>query len=75
MTGRIIFQPSRPTAGERGQCEGKPLAESYRDGTIWECDECGSRWEVWSGVKYNEPFSAWHRISEPIPNRTDGSDR
>lgn len=67
MTGRIIFEPKRPTACERGQCEGKPKAENYRDGTIWACDECGSQWIVWSGAQYNEAFSAWRRHTEPTP--------
>lgn len=75
MSGRIIFQPPRPTACERGLCESKPVADQYRDGTIWQCDECGSKWEVWSGAQYNEAFSAWRRVSGPIPNRTDGSNR
>lgn len=73
MSGRIIFQPSRPTACERGACEGKPKAEAYRDGTVWQCDECGSKWEVWSGAQYNEAFSAWRRTGEPIPGW--GTDR
>lgn len=59
MTGRIIFVPPRPTACDRGQCEDKPRAEGYRDGTIWECDHCGAQWIVWSGAQYNEPFTAW----------------
>ena len=67
MTGRIIFEPKRPTACERGQCEGKPKAENCRDGTLWECDECGSQWIVWSGAQYNEQFSAWQRHTEPKP--------
>ena len=67
MSGRIIFEPHRPNACERGLCEGKPKAENYRDGTIWECDECGSQWIVWSGAQYNEAFSAWRRHTEPKP--------
>lgn len=61
MAGRIVYEPSHPTLCERGMCEGKPKAENYRDGTIWECDECGSRWEKWSGVRRNEPFDAWRK--------------
>ena len=65
MSGRIIFEPKRPIVCERGVCEGKPKAENYRDGTIWECDECGSQWIKWSGVQYNESFDAWRRHTEP----------
>lgn len=61
MSGKIIYEPHLPTACERGMCEGKPNPESYRDGTIWQCDECGSRWEKWSGAQYNEPFDAWRQ--------------
>lgn len=73
MSGRIIFEPHRPNACERGLCEGKPKAENYRDGTIWECDECGSQWIVWSGAQYNEAFSAWRRHTEPKPLSGDPS--
>ena len=33
--------------------------EKYRDGTIWQCDDCCAQWEKWSGAQYNEPFDAW----------------
>lgn len=68
MTGRIIFQPPQPTACARGNCEGRPRAADYRDGTIWQCDNCGAQWVVWSGVQYNEPFSAWkfHRAGSAL---------
>ena len=38
------------TACGRGQCEGKLRAAGCHDGTIWECDECGSEWGVRSGA-------------------------
>ncbi|MFD6699702.1 MULTISPECIES: hypothetical protein [unclassified Microbacterium] len=65
MSGRIIFEPKRPTACERGQCADKPGAVGYRDGTLWQCDDCGEVWEVWSGAQYNEAFSAWKISDSP----------
>ena len=61
MSGKIIYEPPRPTACDRGMCQGKPKPERHRDGTIWECDDCGAQWEKWSGAQYNEPFDAWRR--------------
>jgi ribosomal protein L37AE/L43A len=70
VTGRIIFEPPQPTACSRGNCEGKPHAENYRDGTIWECDHCGAQYIVFSGSQYNEHFSAWrlHRAGSVRAN-------
>lgn len=65
MTGRIIFEPGIPTVCDRGQCEDKPPAADYRDGTIWQCDHCGRQWVVWSGAQYNEAFSAWKPYEGP----------
>lgn len=59
VSGRIVYEPLPPTACERGMCEGKPKPENYRDGTIWQCDDCCAQWEKWSGTQYNEPFDAW----------------
>lgn len=72
MTGRIIFEPPLPTACERRGCEGKPRADAYRDGTIWECDACGAQWVVWSGAQYNEAFSAW-KLHRAAPKSGDPS--
>lgn len=63
MSGRIIYEPPTPSSCDRKHCEGKPEAADYRDGTIWQCDHCGLKWEVWSGAQYNDPFSAW-RVTE-----------
>lgn len=63
MTGRIIYTPPQPTACDRGDCADKPKADGLRDGTIWECDHCGTHWIVWSGAQYNEAFSAWRRAT------------
>lgn len=68
MTGRIIFEPKIPTSCDRRQCKDKPLAETYRDGTIWECDDCGRQWVVWSAAQYNESFSAWKLHRDSITN-------
>lgn len=65
MSGRIIFEPKIPTSCDRGQCKDKPRAEGHRDGTIWECDDCGRQWVVWSGAQYNESFSAWKLHRKP----------
>lgn len=62
MSGRIVFEP--PLAAEcirAGRCRDMPPAGEYRDGTIWQCDVCGARWEKWSGAQYNEPFDAWRK--------------
>ena len=59
VSGRIVYEPLPPTGCERGMCEGKPKPENYRDGTIWQCDDCCAQWEKWSGAQYNEPFDAW----------------
>ena len=62
MTGKIIYEPPVPTPCDRGACAGKPPAEDYRDGTRWQCDDCGAIWEKHSGAQYNEPYDAWRRV-------------
>lgn len=72
MSGRITFIPKTPTACERGSCEGKPDPKLHRDGTIWQCYECGKEWVVVSGAQYNESYTAWRVLTE---RNRGGSDR
>ena len=66
MSGKIIYEPPVPTPCDRGACEGKPEAKDYRDGTRWQCDECGAVWEVYSGAQYNIPYTSWRRLKDGI---------
>lgn len=45
-------------------CEGFPEAAAYPAGTVWKCLECGQEWVCVKGAQYNEPYSAWRRITE-----------
>lgn len=72
MSGRIVYEPSTPSACERGNCEGKIRAPELRPGTIWKCDECGKQWVVVQGAQYNESYQAWRVLTE---RNRDGLDR
>lgn len=60
MSGRIIYVP--PSAHD---CEGRPSADWYKAGTIWECSECGKQYVVVEGAQYNESYSAWRDADKP----------
>lgn len=62
MSGKIIYEPPRPTACDRGACAGMPPAEDYRDGARWRCDDCGAIWEKRSGAQFVVRLAAWMRV-------------
>ncbi|AXC37874.1 hypothetical protein SEA_JACKO_14 [Microbacterium phage Jacko] len=66
MAGQIIYTPP-----EAHECSGMPVPERYPGGTIWRCDDCGTEWVVVQGAQYNEPYSAWRKLTE---NNKDGRD-
>lgn len=69
MTGRIIYEPERPTVCDRGQCEDIPDAEGYRAGTIWQCDQCSRKWEV---RQYHNSLSTWRLAGHGHDGRGPG---
>lgn len=70
MSGRIVYTPPPSSECERlNRCLDIPPAGRYPDGTVWQCDSCGKRWEKWSGAQYNEPFDAWRR-ERSLQNRS-----
>ncbi len=73
MSGRITFGPEPAAVCDRpGGCPEKPRAEAHSRRTVWTCDECGREWVVVEGAQYNEPYSAWRRLTQ---RNRDGSDR
>jgi hypothetical protein len=65
MSGRIIFQPTRNACASFAGCAGRPKADAYPAGTLWECDDCHKQWVVVTGAQYNEPYSAWRDAGQP----------
>jgi hypothetical protein len=73
MAGKIIHVPPvANTHTDRTPCPDIPIAASYRPGTQWQCDDCNRVWVVVEGVQYNEPWSAWRRLTAL---NMDGRDR
>lgn len=58
MPGRIIHEPPA-----KHECSGMPLPEKYFPGTIWQCDECDQKWVLVHGAQYNEPYTAWRKLT------------
>ncbi|QDK03259.1 hypothetical protein SEA_DEJAVU_18 [Microbacterium Phage DejaVu] len=66
MGGRIIYVPNDPH-----ECGSKPVSAMLKKGTQWQCNDCDQVWVVVEGAQYNEPYSAWRRLTE---RNRDGRD-
>jgi hypothetical protein len=71
MAGSITYTPPVKTRHALVGCEGRPNARNYVRGTVWTCGECKQEWVVVEGMQYNEPYTAWRKLTE---RNRDGRD-
>ncbi|TXH09480.1 MAG: hypothetical protein E6R03_16740 [Hyphomicrobiaceae bacterium] len=54
MPGRIVYEPAKAH-----KCTGRPWGWRKSLGTIWRCDECGQRWELFP--------AGWYKTDSDLP--------
>ena len=79
----IVYMPPIPHDCElpvKGMWQADYIAPKYPAGTIWECDECGDRWELDHGyykvrltigsrnTKHDRIELVWSRIAKSEEN-------
>lgn len=66
MGGKIILIPE-----SAHQCADFPVAGMLKKGTQWQCNDCNKIWVVVTGAQYNEPYSAWRKLTDKNINGED----